>query len=193
MGQRLGVPYPQPPYRYVRRPRPSRTSTWGSSTCSPTSVRFELRREQLYLASVHHRGPGRGLGELSVRRVGLPWRSGDKSRPSVQDRQIPDTPFRVYNDATLGEEADSAGDLVGVLFFGGPRRRRNLERVSSQHQYVYNGQGLEQGHHHAADAILHRRQERQAARRSAGSRRPAKTPTTRAASRTPAPPGSPRW
>ena len=45
-----------------------------------SDVRLELRREQLHLAPVPHRGAGRVGGELSVRRLGLPRRFGRYDR-----------------------------------------------------------------------------------------------------------------
>ena len=158
-----------------------------------SNVRVELRREQLHLAPVHHRGAGRVGGELSVGLVGLPGRPGRHDQHGQSATAYPGG----YEVSLLGSrprwatKLDSAGISWG-FYTATVNGDLGIWSAYQAIKHIYYGADWKK------TSSRRKRRSSPTSRteicaRSAGSRRRGRTPTTRAAARIPAPHGSRRW
>ena len=144
----------------------------------PVAARRELRR-----APIHHRRAG--ALEPSTCPIGT-WGCGGgeqrlRSRRSRTSAATATRSAPCFDYQTLGDELDDGGPLVALLHQpvrqAVERRRRLWSGYQAVQAYLLRAR-LEARHHHAAEAVPHRRPQPASSRTSRGSRRSATTPTT---------------
>jgi len=95
-------------------------------------------------------------------------------------RQIGSPSKRCFNSPTLGDEMDAAG-LSWAFYATTVNGSGGFWSAYQAIKHIYDGPDWKKGRHHAADPFLWRCREGEASRPDPGSRRPARTPITQAA------------
>ena len=169
------------------RARRSRTSRWRSSTSRRPDVHLEFRRQQFHLAPVS-RSPRQASSAVELSSAAV-WGCDGGPKDTIvtltqQRARTAAASRRASTNQTLARRTRRTPASRGVI----TRRRSNgdggnLERVSGDRPHPLRSR-LENRRHHAADAILQRRQERQASGGELGDADLRATPITPPATRT---------